>query len=121
MADDARRRILERRARFVVAALATAGVAATEVSGCKTEADEKPYRIRSDDEKKPPRACLNVATPEEDASVPRPCLSEAWEPPHDAIAHPCLSPKPRDAGATPCPAPPPTDGGAKHPFGKSGE
>ena len=95
--DDARERILRRRARFAVAALASVGVAASEAAACKSESDEKPYRIKSDDSKPRPQSCLKIGLPpdEQDAeAMPRPCLSEVRRLPPDAAPMPCLSPPP---------------------------
>lgn len=63
MTDDVRRRIVERRSRFVVAALATAGMAA---SGC---CEDKGF----------PQQCLSIAKPPPDSSAVEPemCLKVA--------------------------------------------
>jgi hypothetical protein len=85
--DDAKRKILARRARFVAAAIAGAGIS---ISCGKSQ------------------PCLSVThIPDPDAApAPQPCLSEP-EPPapsstQQAAPMPCLevAPPPRDAGAT---------------------
>jgi hypothetical protein len=91
MSDEAKRRILARRARFVAAAMTGAAVA------CGKEKAE------------PPQPCLSVVYVPPDAGAeaaapPAPCLTVAPPSPAvpDAGAHPrpCLSiaPIPKDAG-----------------------
>lgn len=100
MPDDARRRILERRAAFVAAALASLG------AGCD---HPQPTAVR--DPAQHPLEADGGAASTEDAAPPMPCL-EVSEPP-DADAGPppmpCLSPVyvPPDAGGTVATPPPP--------------
>jgi len=94
MSDEARRAILARRARFVAAALASAGLAAglTQCGG-KTERDGGGSDAGSD---VAPQPCLGM--PQQDAE-PRPCL----EPPEpDAEPQPCLGMPLPDAEPQPC-------------------
>ncbi|MGZ3423031.1 MAG: hypothetical protein ACXWUG_11640 [Polyangiales bacterium] len=91
--DDARRRILERRAAFVAAALSAC--AAESCSNPRVCLDV-PAEIQADDAvAKPAPPAASSAVPsvkvEEDAGQPKP------------IPAPCLSPaRPRDAGPAPC-------------------
>jgi hypothetical protein len=93
--DDAKRSILKRRARFVAAALASAGLAAT-TGGCggKTEREGQPEDAGADVSL--PQPCL---TPE---ASPQPCLTSV----QDAEPQPCLGmPEPDaadDASPEPC-------------------
>jgi hypothetical protein len=103
--SDARKRILERRARFVAAALVTAGVGGLDAAACKSEPSDAPYRIKSSENpEKPerPQACLKIARPVDAEPPPMPCLSQPPMPhdagASDAPAMPCLSPPPMEAG-----------------------
>ena len=91
--DEARRQILNRRARFVTAALASAGLAASAQScGGQTERDGSKGDAGADVS---PQPCLIVA---QDAE-PQPCLKVQW----DAEPRPCLeAPPPEDAAPQPC-------------------
>jgi len=94
MSDDCKRRILARRAKFMMAAIAASGVACAKV-------DEGPQPTTDAAADTRPNVCLSA-----DAE---PCLGIS------ADAEPCLEP-PYDAGTDtgpePCLAPPPDpDGG----------
>jgi len=103
--SDARGKILERRARFLAAAVATVGIgtASCKPQPClsqvapQTDATSMPDDVAP--EEPPPAPCLSVAYPEESgaepdaltAASPMPCLSQT-PPPQDAgpKPQPCL-------------------------------
>lgn len=94
MNRDAKKEILARRARFVAAALAGAGLAAgLSQCGGKTDRDTGAGDAGSD---VAPNPCLGMPQPD---AEPRPCL----EPPEpDAGPEPCLGALPPDAEPQPC-------------------
>jgi hypothetical protein len=100
MADssDSRRRILERRAAFVAAAIASMGAA-----GCQPQVCLSPVA----DEKTSKPAAPDAAPPPAVEAGPEPCLSEA--------PMPCLSPPPVIVDAGPPPKPMPDAGAKPHP------
>ena len=95
--DDCRRTILSRRARFIAAALASAGLTAASCNKSNVEANPQP--------------CLSAPPPRYDVAPPQPCLempmSDDGAPPQPLTPPPepppqvCLSPMPtpEDAGA----------------------
>jgi hypothetical protein len=96
MGDDARRRILERRAKFVAAALGAAAVA----SNCKAEPCLSAVPTESAKPKPAPEDASVAPADTGPLEQPMPCLSEAPMPPPDAPKPmPCLKiAPPRDAG-----------------------
>lgn len=105
MNDDSKKRILARRAKFMVAAIAASGVACAQVDD-----DPKPTTDAGADTR--PNPCLSA-----DAE---PCLSVALDTGADTEPMPCLEPPIEDTGvhddadAEPMPClkmPPPADGG----------
>lgn len=86
--DDAKRIILARRARFVRAALTSAGLSAAAVHGCGGETEGGP------------RVCLEPSldgSADADAE-PQPCLGALPPDAGDAEPQPCLEPPLPDAG-----------------------
>jgi serine/threonine-protein kinase len=86
VSDDARKKILARRAKFVAAAVAGIAVA------CGKEPAPQPCLSATpvDDASVPPQPCL---------SPPQPCLSVYYPPEDAAPPRPCLKPMaPSDAG-----------------------
>lgn len=100
MSDDARRRILERRAAFVAACASLAVGACDKPQPCLSVT-----ALPTGETKKQPDA---GATGDATVVGPAVCLSESPHPcldivPEDARPHPCLSkPRPKDASPTPC-------------------
>ncbi len=94
--DDAKRAILARRARFVTAALASAGLAAAALSGCGGETDRDQKKQTSDAGDAAPLPCLGTPAPDAD---PAPCLSA---PAPDSGPEPCLGAPAPDASPEPC-------------------
>jgi hypothetical protein len=87
--DDARKRILERRARFVAAAIATLGSSCSRPQPCLSAVP-----LQEHDAATPTKAAESP-----DAGAPVPCLE--IEPPPSAAPAICLSPMPprkTDAG-----------------------
>jgi hypothetical protein len=113
--DDVKQSILARRARFVAAALASAGIAALAAQGCGGKSDADGSGVSQDagsDGDAEPRACL---APPYDAGAdtgPQPCLDPPYDAGSDSDPQPCLF-APFDAGSDadaepqPCLAPPP--------------
>ncbi len=105
MSDSTKKRILARRARFMTAALTSAGLTASTFialaqEGCGGEIDEggTVADTGSDTE---PSVCLSVAPSDTGGTDTRPsvCLS-ADAPPPDTGPSVCLSPEPPDSAAT---------------------
>ncbi len=73
VADDAKRLIFRRRARFVAMALASAGIAGAGQEGCggQTESDSSKHVVK-DAASDQPQPCLSA--PQGDSSTPEPCL-----------------------------------------------
>lgn len=106
--DESKKRILARRAKFMMAALAVSGVACAKVDD-----DPKPTTTDSGADTRPnvclsadAEPCLGVSADAE------PCLEPPLE---DTGPMPCLDPVPdsgTDTGPEPCLSPPPPDSGA---------
>lgn len=112
VSDDARRRILERRAAFVAAALASVGVAACDRSAPRPCLEPLPANETRDahpaDAAAAPAPQTSNGAPDAPGPQPLPCLN-VWIPPPDAAPMPCLSEPatpPHPPGAAPCLAPP---------------
>lgn len=104
-ADDAKRLILARRARFVAAALASVAVTGSAVD-CGGEKEPEPAVDAGN-----PQPCLKVYNPNTSSSssgTPQPCLAPPE--PTDAGPQPCLDVAydagPADAAPQPCLSPP---------------
>ena len=109
MSDDARSKIVQRRARFLAAAVATVGIGAVScsprpcLSQVQPRTDATPSYEDSgtittptaSDADVPPQPCLSVLPPDEDPA-PHPCLSVSPpQPDPDAGPQPCLKIKPK--------------------------
>ncbi|MBL8717337.1 MAG: hypothetical protein JNL79_15225 [Myxococcales bacterium] len=95
--SDARRRILQRRARFVAAALSATSLGCERPTPClQVTAVEHENR----DTGLVDSAVSDASVPE---AAPHPCLSEVPDPSFtDAAPVPCLVPPPHDAAPVPC-------------------
>lgn len=107
--DESKKRILARRAKFMMAALAVSGVACAKVDD-----DPKPTTTDAGSDTRP-NACLS---PQADAEPclgisadAEPCLEPPYDAGDDTGPMPCLDPVP-DAEPEVCLAPPPADSGA---------
>jgi hypothetical protein len=110
--DEARRAILARRARFIAAALATAGIGAALTQGCAKDRANDPSPEPCLSVVPQPQVCLEPMPPDDagdppgtgsalvptsDAGAPPPqvCLSvPRKEEPEKPVPQPCLSPMP---------------------------
>jgi hypothetical protein len=103
MADDAKKTILARRARFIAAAMASATIGiAAPLGACGGETDGPSTSDASSEGN--PQPCLTQKPPEDggrDAiSEPQVCLTAPLDSGRndDATPQPCLSPQPPDSG-----------------------
>ncbi|MBK7397173.1 MAG: hypothetical protein IPJ34_12945 [Myxococcales bacterium] len=110
--SDARRRILQRRARFVAAALSATSI------GCERPAPCLQVTAVEHESKDTGATDTGVSDTSVPEAAPHPCLSEVLDPSFatdaaspvpclvppapDAAPVPCLGPKPPDAGPKPC-------------------
>lgn len=106
-ADDARRLILARRARFIAAALASVAVTGAGAEACGGSTEPEPTTQDAG-----PRPCLDPPNTSSSSSsssgTPQPCLAPPL--PEDAGPKPCLDVA-YDAGPQPCLSPPAPDSG----------
>lgn len=122
MTDDDKKTILARRARFVAAALTSAGLGALAVQGCGGDTSSPGTDAAADGavDAQPdgPSVCLSQPF-DGGHDAPQPCLSppppDAADDADDAEPQPCLAPPPAEAGddavPQPCLSQPPPDAG----------
>ena len=98
--NDAKTKILARRARFVAIAVASAGIAATSAQACGGNVETKSPGTSQDAGDAEPQACLGAPPPDASLDGPQPCLGAPQPDAADVGPQPCLDP-PDDAGDAP--------------------